>query len=262
MKWHVSNKSIDGHMRSVIDNPQWAALEEIDSTFCQEPRNLYLGMVADGVNPYENQSTKYSMWPVLLVIYNLPPWLVAKKFFISLRLLIPGEKAPNGEAFDVFIAPLVRDLLKLWTGVPTVDSLGEDDVCVFVLRAILLWIINDFPTYGLILGQQTKGYKGCPVCMIETLAQHSTALKKMVYLGNQRWLPLQHRFRREQVASDGSPEFEEALRRPLGEEVLQMDVERVQYLTDGGREDGENDPVKLHRVKRVCALHSLSYWMV
>ena len=85
-----------------------------------------MGMVADGVNPFGNQSTKYSMWPVLLVMYNLPPWLVSKKFFISLTLLIPGDKAPNGEAFDVFIAPLVHDLLKLWHGIQALDASAED----------------------------------------------------------------------------------------------------------------------------------------
>ena len=46
-------------------------------------------------------------------------------------------------------------------------------VRLFLLRAILLWTINDFPAYGLISGQQTKGYKGCRVCVIETEANHS-----------------------------------------------------------------------------------------
>ena len=132
-------------------------MEEIDPTFKQENRNLNLGMVANGVNFYGNQSTRYSMWPVLLVIYNLLLWFVAKKFFILLTLLILGEKAPKDEAFDVYMAPLVRDLLKLWTSVCTVDASMRDAIHVFVLRAILLWTINNFPAYRLISGQQTKG---------------------------------------------------------------------------------------------------------
>ena len=117
LKWHASNKSINGYMRFVVDSQQWAAVQEIDPTFRDEEANLYMGLVADGVNPFGNQSTKYSMWSVLLVMYNLPPWLVSKNFFIALSLLIPGDKAPSGEAFDIFMKPLVRDFLKLWSGV-------------------------------------------------------------------------------------------------------------------------------------------------
>ena len=122
LKWHATNKSRDENMRSVVDSKQWAAMHEIDPSFTEEENNLYLGMVADGVNPFGNQSTKYSMWPVLLLIYNLPPWLVLKSFFISLTLLIPGDRAPTPEAFDIFISPLVRDLQELWRGIRTVDS--------------------------------------------------------------------------------------------------------------------------------------------
>ena len=117
LKWHARNRYEDGQMRSVVDSPHWATVGEIDPVFKREDRNLYLGLVADGVNPYRNQSTNYSMWPVLLVIYNLPPWLVTKFFFVSLSLLISGENAPSGEAFDVYLGPLVRDLLQLWTGI-------------------------------------------------------------------------------------------------------------------------------------------------
>jgi hypothetical protein len=39
----------------------------------------------------------------------------------------------------------------------------------FCLRGLLMWTISDFPTYGLISGQCTKGYKACPVCGLETV---------------------------------------------------------------------------------------------
>ena len=249
-------------MRSVVDSSHWAAVDEIDPVFKREDRNLYLGLVADGVNPYGNQSTNYSMWLVLLVIYNLPPWLVTNFFFVSLSLLIPGEKAPFGEAFDVYLGPLVRDLLQFWIGIRAVDTSVRGIPSIFLLRAILLWTINDFHAYGLILGQQTKGYQGCSHCVTDTCASHSHSLKKMVYLGSCRWLPHRHRFCRARLAFDGNVELREALRRPLGEEILRMDQERKQYLVEGGRLDGENDPVRVHGVKRVCALYVLPYWSV
>jgi len=36
-------------------------------------------------------------------------------------LLIPGPKSP-GKDFDIFLEPLIEDLLKLWEGVRTYDA--------------------------------------------------------------------------------------------------------------------------------------------
>ena len=41
-----------------------------------------------------------------------------------------------------------------------------------------------------------------------------------------------------------------------------MAEERAQYLVDGGRMDAEEDPVKVHGLKRVSALFLLPYWVV
>lgn len=30
------------------------------------------------------------MWPILVVFYNLLPWLATRKFFVSLTMIIPG----------------------------------------------------------------------------------------------------------------------------------------------------------------------------
>jgi hypothetical protein len=66
MKWHAQNQSQDMHMRSIVDGEQYAAVGEIDPSFVTKPNNVYMGLVADGINPYGNQSTKYSMWPTPL----------------------------------------------------------------------------------------------------------------------------------------------------------------------------------------------------
>lgn len=259
MKWHTTNKSNDSHMRSVVDSAQWAAMDEIDLTFKEEANNVYMGLVADGVNPFANQSSKYSMWPVLMITYNLPPWLVSRKFFISLMLLIPGEKALSPEAFDVYLAPLVRDLQWLWAGVQTMEKCVGGAIRVFTLQAILLWTVNNFLAYRLISGHQTKGYKGCPICVTNICASHSSVLKKMVYLGSRRWLPLQHHFRRARAAFDGSAEWRQAPISPSEYYILRMGEERAMYLANGGRKDGEDDPVKLYGVKQVSELYHLPY---
>ena len=58
-------------------------------------------------------SLAYSMWPVVLIVYNLPPWLCMKKEYLMLTLLIPGPSSP-GKNMDVFLQPLVEELKELW----------------------------------------------------------------------------------------------------------------------------------------------------
>ena len=91
MKWHANNHLEDGLMRSVIDSPQWASVANIDPLFPTKDTNVYMGLVGDGVNPFGNQSVRHSSWPILIVLYNLPPWLATRKFFVSLSLIIPGK---------------------------------------------------------------------------------------------------------------------------------------------------------------------------
>ena len=69
-------------------------------------------------------SSKYSMWPVFVVPYNLPPWACMDQSNFMMALLIPGRSSP-GKDFDVFMQPLVEELLKLWHGVLTYDALSH-----------------------------------------------------------------------------------------------------------------------------------------
>jgi len=43
--------------------------------FDKEIRNLRLGLVTDGMNSFGNLSMNHNLWPILLVIYYLPPRL-------------------------------------------------------------------------------------------------------------------------------------------------------------------------------------------
>lgn len=70
---------------------------------------------------------------------------------------------------------------------------------------------------------------------------------------------MEHRFRRARLAFDGNQEWREPPRRPTGEDIVHMGEERALYVTSGGRVDGENDPVKVHGVKRLSVLFLLPY---
>ena len=58
-----------------------------------------------------------------------------------------------GKDFDVFLEPLVEDLLELWTGVPAYDALTRK---MFNLRAVVLWCIHDYLALSTLSGVQQK----------------------------------------------------------------------------------------------------------
>ena len=125
--------------------------------FTNDARNIRFGLSTDGMNPFGEQSSGHSTWHVTLYIYNLPPWLCMKQKFIMMLVLIPGPKQP-GNDIDVYLKPLIEDLLLLWIdeGVHMWDAHAEDH---FNLRALLFVTTNDWPALSNLSGQSNKGYR-------------------------------------------------------------------------------------------------------
>ena len=122
LRWHSTHKSQDGKMRHPEDSLGWETINKRWPHFALDPRNIRLGLATDGFNPFKDLSSKYSCWPVVLTIYNLPPSLCMSKESLMLSLLIPGPKQP-GNDIDVYLAPLVDDLKLLWSdGVEVYDA--------------------------------------------------------------------------------------------------------------------------------------------
>ncbi|XP_062093498.1 uncharacterized protein LOC133799500 [Humulus lupulus] len=145
LTWHANERIKDGRLRHPADSPAWKTVDFEWPSFANEPRNIRLALSTDGINPHTSLSSKYSCWPIMLVIYNLPPWLCMKRKFTLLTLLISGPKQP-GNDIDVYLAPLIDDLKTLWNeGVRAYDAYRKEE---FTLRVVLLWTINDFPAYG------------------------------------------------------------------------------------------------------------------
>jgi hypothetical protein len=78
---------------------------------------LRLGLALDGVNQFGNQSSKWSMWLILILNYNLPPWLTTNNYFLMLALLIPRKKSVKNHNIDMYLAPLLAELQLIWKGV-------------------------------------------------------------------------------------------------------------------------------------------------
>ena len=104
----------DDVMRHPSDGDAWKHFDREHPWFAADSRNVRLGLATDGFNPYGNLSTAYSMWPVMVFPYNLPPWKCMKSPFNLLALLIPGLRAP-GRDIDIFLEPLIEDIFLLHT---------------------------------------------------------------------------------------------------------------------------------------------------
>ncbi|XP_042962378.1 uncharacterized protein LOC122296641 [Carya illinoinensis] len=138
-------RSNDGVLRHLAVGMAWKTFDSQHDDFAFDPCNVRLGLSADDFNPFGNMSISYSTWPVMLVPYNLPPWMCMKRSSFMLSLIIPGPSSPSMN-IDVYLEPLISELKELWeVGAPTYDVCSKE---IFTMRAVLMWTINDFPAYG------------------------------------------------------------------------------------------------------------------
>jgi hypothetical protein len=84
----------------------------------------------------------------------------------------------------------------------------------------------------------------------------------MIYLGGRRFLKGNHKFQRARAAFNNHLEWDEALKRPIGKEVLAWGTHRLEWILVGGVEDSHNDLVKLHGVKKRSFFFELPYGKV
>ncbi|XP_024178645.1 uncharacterized protein LOC112184626 [Rosa chinensis] len=261
LTWHATDRKHDGLMRHPADAASWKLVDEKWPDFGSDPRNLRLALSSDGFNPHSSLSSKYSCWPVILVTYNLPPWLIMKRKHMMLTLLISGPKQP-GNDIDVYLEPLIDDLKMLWEGVRGVYDARQSEY--FTLRGLLFWTINDFPAYGNLSGSIVKGYNACPICLEKTEPTRLVNGGKMAYIGHRRFLGRNHPYRKQKATFNNFPEHSPPPVPLTGEEVLCRVEEEVLKWPFGkkypqppykGAED-ENRPCW----KKKSIFFELEYW--
>jgi hypothetical protein len=122
LRWHDEGRKElkkDGKFRHPTDAAQWGNINNHFPWF-DDTRSIQFSMSTDGVNPFDNQSSTHSTWPIMLSLYNLPPWLCKKHKYMMLTILVSGSKQPSYR-IDVYLRPLVDELKILWKpGVPEV----------------------------------------------------------------------------------------------------------------------------------------------
>ncbi|KAA0062945.1 uncharacterized protein E6C27_scaffold468G00390 [Cucumis melo var. makuwa] len=74
MRWHRDIRvETDDVLRHPVDAKGWKHFDSEYPDFASDSRNVCLGLASNGFNPFGQMSTSYSMWPVVLLLYNLPP---------------------------------------------------------------------------------------------------------------------------------------------------------------------------------------------
>lgn len=271
MSWHVDGRIKDGLMRHPADAPAWKHFDAKYEWFSKEARNIRFGLATDGFNPFRTMNLSYSIWPIVLIPYNLPAESCMKENNFILSVIIPGRKAP-GKDIDIYLQLVVDELKVLWK-----DGLWTFDAHVgrkFRVYAALLWTISDWLGRGILSGESIVV---CSHCLLGTCSKRLKHGHKACYLGTRMFLPADHPFRKDKDSFDGTTEDREPPIQPSGHEISEMtkgihtiygktQKQQKSKKKKRQRDEGEEDTVleDVHTVestfKKRSIFFQLEYW--
>jgi hypothetical protein len=101
--------SENGDINSFYDLEIWRTIKREWPDF----EGFQFAIATDGFNPSSHIGSVYTMWPVIVIVYNLPPEYATKKEFMFLTLLIPGKY--QVQDMDIYMVPLYEELQILWS---------------------------------------------------------------------------------------------------------------------------------------------------
>ena len=115
MWWHKYKRvETEDALRHPTDVEGWKHFDSEFHDFAIEPRNAHLGLTSNKFNLLGHMNTSYSMWHVMLIMYNFSPWKCMKELNFFMPLLISGPKSPC-KKINVYLQPLLEELKNLWT---------------------------------------------------------------------------------------------------------------------------------------------------
>ncbi|XP_044974271.1 uncharacterized protein LOC123442328, partial [Hordeum vulgare subsp. vulgare] len=225
LRWHKEDRKSDGELRHTADGTQWRKINREFKDFAADARNIRFGLSTDGMNPF-------------------------------------GPKQP-GNDIDVYLRPLVDELLQLW-GRPGVRVWDEHKEEEFDLRALLFVTINDWPALSNLSGLSNKGYNACTHCLHETESVHLPNCKKNVYLGHRRFLPKIHPIRKKGKHYNGKADHRPKPAECTGAEVFDMvkDLKVIFGKGPGGQSVPKGADGHAAMWKKKSIFWELEYWKV
>ena len=227
MSWHASAEHIKGYgkLRHPSDGKQWNSFTaKFAKEFGDEARSDRFALNTNGMNPFSDPSSSHSTWPVILTIYNLPPYLCQKRRYPLLTMIISSLKQPGNDIYIyMFLEPLMEDMKMLWEdGVKMMDAYLKKE---FTLKAIIFVTITDYPGLFALSGQ-IKGKSGCVVCIDGTCYTYLNGSTKLVYMRHRRFLNKKHRYRHPSMNqffdNEPEPQIDEPEKMSYGKKVFDM----------------------------------------
>ena len=124
-----------------------------DHKYFSNPRDIALGISLDGVTYFNH--CQHSVWPVILINYNLPPTTCTHRGNIICYGIIPGTV----KNLDSYLVPLHDELGELAKGILTLDPWEEG---LFWQHVYLILGFGDYP--GIMKLIRMKGHNGLHLC--------------------------------------------------------------------------------------------------
>jgi len=188
MTWHQSHHAVDEVMVHSSNEEAWKHFNSVHPHFSAESRNVRLRLCIDGFNPFGSFAAPYSCWPVILTVYNLSSGMCMRLEFMFLSMF-----SSPGRNIDVCFLPLIDDLTRLWSSEALTYDISRK--YNFVMRAALMWIINDSSAYEMVSGWSTHGKLACPYHMENNKAFTLTNSGKVFFFYcHRRFLSPNHRY--------------------------------------------------------------------
>jgi hypothetical protein len=225
---YSGNRTMDSDLPEELndfqDGTEFCSWFSHGGMFSDCPRGaIPLGLFTDGLNPNRNQLISYSMWPILLTWWSLPPQFRTLLGPMFLYGIIPGQdNRMEPKSLEPYMELLVDEILSL-EGKDFFHSYLNAPIPV---KVRLVYFYCDIPAYSKLLhlmGQQAL--RSCPYCDSE--AVYCNHLNKPVHLGNRRFLPPDDPLRR----ATGFPEETELRPKPQKIIGIQERMERQRYET-------------------------------
>ena len=94
MDFYEKKRSRDDVLQILAYGSALKYIEEKWSIFKEEPHNVRLSLAANGVNPFGELRSTYSVWSVFVINNNLPPWMSIKREHTMWAMIVP-ERAHN-----------------------------------------------------------------------------------------------------------------------------------------------------------------------
>ena len=153
-----------GEMYDIHDSPAWKAAYSVVGIFKGDKRGISLAVCTDGVNPFSHAHVKYSMWPIMITILNLPRHIRNSFGSVVLVGIIPGNGNLEPKNLDPYLQ-VVADELSQLNRQQIYDAYQDS---MLELRIEITLFVLDYPGIGKVFKVSGSGaYKGCMWCDIK-----------------------------------------------------------------------------------------------